>query len=87
MIERVVQQTEATGILPCIKLKREGDFIAYAQAMYDGGARLVEAMIRRRDAARSSRDFAEADRIRDELAASGVLLEDTPQGTVWKRKI
>ena len=40
--EIVVHQTEATGVLPCIKLKQEGDFIAYAQAMYDGGARVME---------------------------------------------
>lgn len=38
----VIQQTEATGILPCIKLKQQDDFIAYAQAMYDGGARIIE---------------------------------------------
>lgn len=40
--ERVVARTKATGILPCIKLHRKDDFIAYAQAMYDGGARVVE---------------------------------------------
>ena len=40
--EIVVQQTETTGILPCIKLKQEENFIAYAQAMYDGGARVIE---------------------------------------------
>ncbi len=40
--ELVVQQTEATGILPCIKLKQEADFLPYAQAMYDGGARVIE---------------------------------------------
>jgi 2-dehydro-3-deoxyphosphogluconate aldolase/(4S)-4-hydroxy-2-oxoglutarate aldolase len=38
----VVEHTKATGILPCIKLHEKDDFIAYAQAMYDGGARVVE---------------------------------------------
>lgn len=40
--EIVVEQTKATGILPCIKLKAKDDFLAYAQAMYEGGARVIE---------------------------------------------
>lgn len=39
-----------------------------------------------RQAARRRRDFAQADRIRDDLASQGVLLEDSPAGTRWKRK-
>ena len=40
--EYVIQQTKSSGILPCIKLHKKDDYIAYAQAMYDGGARVIE---------------------------------------------
>ncbi|HEY9231228.1 MAG TPA: cysteine--tRNA ligase [Blastocatellia bacterium] len=46
----------------------------------------VESLIEERNAARKNRDFKRADEIRSQLAERGVLLEDTPQGTKWKRK-
>lgn len=46
----------------------------------------IERLIEERHAARRRRDFAAADRVRDELAARGVLLEDGAGGTRWKRK-
>lgn len=45
----------------------------------------VETLIHARIEAKKSKNFAEADRIRKELADAGVILEDTPQGTTWRR--
>jgi cysteinyl-tRNA synthetase len=45
---------------------------------------LVPAMLEAREAARARKDFAEADRIRDALTASGLVIEDTPAGARWR---
>ncbi|MFI5029207.1 MAG: cysteine--tRNA ligase [Reyranellales bacterium] len=45
----------------------------------------IEAAIAARQAARKAKDFKEADRLRDDLKAKGVILEDGPKGTTWKR--
>ena len=45
----------------------------------------IEAAIAARQAARKAKDFKESDRLRDDLKARGVILEDGPKGTSWKR--
>ncbi|HEX9162636.1 MAG TPA: cysteine--tRNA ligase [Thermoanaerobaculia bacterium] len=46
----------------------------------------IQKLIDARLAARKARNFAESDRIRDELLSKGIILEDTPAGTRWRRK-
>ena len=48
-------------------------------------AEAIEEMLRQREEARASRDFATADRIRDELAEAGIQIEDSAEGTRWRR--
>ncbi|BCL75301.1 cysteine--tRNA ligase [Jeongeupia sp. HS-3] len=63
------------------------------QAFLQGGdgngewtAEKIEAAIAARKAARVAKNWAESDRLRDELAAAGVVIEDGPQGTSWRRQ-
>jgi len=51
----------------------------------DGAAEAIEAAIAARNEARAARNFAEADRIRDELVRQGIRLRDGPDGTRWER--
>lgn len=46
----------------------------------------IEALIEERQTARANKDWATADRIRDELKAKGIILKDTPQGVTWTKE-
>ena len=46
----------------------------------------IDEKIRQRESARASKDFAMSDQIRDELLALGIILEDSINGTTWRRK-
>ncbi|PKH21418.1 cysteine--tRNA ligase [Enterobacterales bacterium CwR94] len=67
----------------------EGD----AETFLQGGASAgdddvteIEALIKMRNDARAAKDWAQADVARDKIAALGIVLEDGPQGTTWRRK-
>ena len=67
---------ELTGVLGLLYGGDEAD---------DGFAEKVESLIAQRAEARKAKNWAEADRLRDEIKAMGVILEDTPQGAKWKK--
>ena len=66
-----------------VSFMRELDHVfGFLDDTSDGGIDAeVEELIRQRDAARAAKDWAESDRIRDELNARGIEIVDTPQGT------
>jgi len=67
-------------------LVRESGLLGQARRSAALGDEAIEAMVSERGEAKKARDFQRADRLRDELGKAGIVLEDSPQGTRWRRQ-
>ena len=82
--QQLAAEMYATGdLLGLLQIDPESWFAGHVEG--ELSAEDIEALIGKRNAARAAKDFAAADAIRDELAAAGIQIEDSPDGTTWRR--
>jgi cysteinyl-tRNA synthetase len=81
--------SELGDVLRLFRRTPEQWYAALLELKVEGVSRAdISSMIEKRDAARKEKDYKESDRIRDELASKGVVLEDKPGGvTAWKVRV
>ncbi len=80
------QLRELASVLGLLEQDPEVFLKGGAQTEDDAEVAKIEALIQQRLDARKNKDWAQADAARDELTAMGIVLEDSAQGTIWRRK-
>ena len=83
--ERVALKSQLLGAGVVLGLLQQTPAEWFARGASNDDDARIQALIDERNEAKKNRDFARSDAIRDQLAAEGVLLEDTAQGVRWKR--
>jgi cysteinyl-tRNA synthetase len=76
--------TASARLLGLMQQSAESWFGSRGPALSEADRQLVEELLAARAAARAARNFAESDRLRDELAAMGVVVKDSKDGTTWE---
>jgi cysteinyl-tRNA synthetase len=76
----------AIGNLMGILQQDPAAWLGYGQDVQGISAAEIDALVAKRQDAKKAKDFATADAIRRDLDAKGIVIEDTPQGPVWKKK-
>lgn len=96
-INRVRIQNSETQVYLGALLKKLGNILGilydepqeFLQTVKDGDVdkEKIESLIKERDAARKAKNWADSDKIRAELTKMGIVLEDTSEGTIWRKEI
>ncbi|WP_407070507.1 cysteine--tRNA ligase [Pseudoluteimonas lycopersici] len=83
-MDRSMLKSQLLGAGLALGLLRQDPAAWFARGVSGDDDARIQALVDERNAAKKNRDFARADAIREQLAAEGILLEDTPQGVRWK---